>query len=108
MSTAARRPYRALGHRDFRLLAGALLVSVTGSQMQVAAIDWHIWLLTHSPLALGAVGLVRAVPIVVFSLWGGVAADRFDRKRVMIAAESVMIGSAALLAVLTLLGRETL
>jgi MFS family permease len=106
--TAARRPYEALGHRDFRLLGCALLVSVTGSQMQVAAIDWHIWLLTHSPLALGAVGLVRAVPIVVFSLWGGVAADRFDRKRVMIAAESVMIGSALLLAVLTLLGRETL
>jgi MFS family permease len=89
-------------------MASALLVSITGSQMQVAAIDWHIWLLTHSPLALGAVGLVRAVPIVVFSLWGGVAADRFDRKRVMIAAESVMICSALLLGVLTLLGRETL
>lgn len=107
-SAAPRRPYRALAHPDFRRLAGALLVSITGSQMQVAAIDWHIYLLTRSPLALGAVGLVRVVPIVVFSLWGGIAADRFDRKRVMVAAETVMIGSALLLAILTFRGSESL
>ena len=103
-----RRPYHALRSRDYRRLLFALLVSITGSQMQNAAIDWHIWILTRSPLALGAVGLVRVVPIVVFSLWGGVAADRYDRKRVMIAAESVMILSALLLAGFTFAGRETL
>ena len=109
MSTpVTRRPYHALAHPEYRRLLVALLVSITGSQMQVAAIDWHVYLLTRSPLALGAVGLVRVVPIVVFSLWGGIAADRFDRRRVMIAAESVMIGSALALAILTFTGRESL
>ncbi|HZU22150.1 MAG TPA: hypothetical protein VE998_04900, partial [Terriglobales bacterium] len=47
------RPYRALRHRDFRLLASATLISVVGTQMQNVGIDWHMYLLTRSPLALG-------------------------------------------------------
>lgn len=102
------RPYRALRHRDFRRLWAAQLVSVTGSQMQTAAIHWHVYLLTGSPLALGAIGLVRVLPIVVFSLWGGLAADRADRRRVMSAAQSAMALSALLLTLLTLGGGESL
>ena len=49
--------------------------------MQVVAINWHIYLLTHSALALGFVGLTRVVPVIVFSMWGGVLADRADRRR---------------------------
>jgi MFS family permease len=68
--------------------------------MQVVAINWHIYLLTHSALALGLVGLTRVLPIIVFSMWGGVLADRADRKRVMFAAQSAMtlvsVGLAAL------------
>lgn len=101
------RPYHALKHRDFRLLGLATLVSIVGTQMQNVSIDWHIYLLTHSPLALGFVGLVRVLPIIAFSLWGGVVADRHDRKRVMFAAQTVMATCALLLAVATLLHRET-
>jgi MFS family permease len=83
-------------------------VSQVGSQMQAVALHWHIYLLTGSPLALGAVGLTRALPTALFSLWGGVVADRHDRRRVMLAAQSGMALVALALAALTLSGRETL
>lgn len=105
---SGRRPYHALRHRDFRRLWASQLVSLTGSQMQVAAINWHVYLLTRSALALGFVGLTRVVPIILFSLWGGVVADRRDRRRVMFAAQAVMALVSAALAALTLARRETL
>jgi len=102
-----RRPaFPALRHRDFRLLWLAQLVSVTGSQMQVVAINWHVYLLTKSPLALGLVGLVRVVPIVLCSLIGGVVADAIDRKRLMIVTQTVMLVSAAVLAGITASGLD--
>lgn len=96
--------FAALRHRDFRLLWLGQLVSGTGSQMQLVAINWHVYLLTGSPLALGLVGLVRVVPIVACSLVGGVVADAVDRKRLMIITQSVMLLSAALLAISTATG----
>jgi MFS family permease len=85
-----RRPYLALRHADYRRLAATQLVSLTGSQMQVVALNWHVYLLTHSALALGFVGLTRVAPIILFSLWGGLVADRRDRRFVMMAAQSAM------------------
>jgi MFS family permease len=104
----ARRPYQALAHRDFRRLGIAQLISLTGSQMQVAAINWHVYLLTHSALALGFVGLTRVVPIIGLSLWAGIVADRHDRRKVMFLAQLVMAASAGALALLTFRNRETL
>ena len=96
--------FSALRHRDFRLLWIGQMISVTGSQMQLVAINWHVYLLTKSPLALGGVGLVRVLPIVVCSLIGGVVADAVDRKRLMIATQGLMLLSAALLAAMTASG----
>src|SRR5262249_56602647 len=93
-----RSAFLVLRHRDFRLLWLGQLVSVTGSQMQLVAINWHVYILTKSALALGMVGLVRVVPIILCSLMGGVAADVFDRKRLMMVTQSVMLLSAAVLA----------
>jgi MFS family permease len=107
-STTARSPYLALRHRDFRRLLLSQLFSSVGSQMQVVAINWHIYLLTRSPLALGFVGLTRVLPIVFFSLWAGVVADRRDRRRVMVATQLAMTAVALLLAGSTFLRRETL
>ncbi len=76
--------------------------------MQVVAINWHVYLLTKSPLALGFVGLTRVVPIIIFSLWGGVIADRRDRRRVMIVTQAAMTAVALSLAAATFFGRETL
>jgi len=76
--------------------------------MQAAAIDWHVYLLTHSPLALGMVGLSRIIPIASLSLPGGVVADRYDRKRVMLVTQLTMTAVAALLGLLTLTHHETI
>src|SRR6185295_10345876 len=102
ISSMRQRPYRVLRHPDFRRLWVAQFVSQTGSQMQVVAINWHIYLLTHSALALGFVGLTRVVPIVLFSLWGGIVADRMDRRRIMLAAQTVMALVSVVLAWLAL------
>ena len=82
------------------------IVSVTGSQMQMVAINWHIYLLTHSALALGLVGLFRAGPIILCSLVGGVVADVIDRRRLMIATQTVMLTSSAILALVTFSGLQ--
>jgi len=99
-----RSAFSVLRHRDYSLLWFGQLVSVTGSQMQVAAINWHVYLLTKSSLALGGIGLVRVMPIVLCSLVGGVAADVFDRKHLMIVTQTVMAVSAVLLAIFTMHG----
>jgi MFS family permease len=101
-------PYLALRHRDFRRLVVSQLLSLVGSQMQVVALNWHIYLLTRSPLALGFVGLTRVVPIIAFSLWGGVVADRYDRRRLMIWTQLAMTAVALALSGLTFANRETL
>ena len=94
----------ALRHRNFRLLWIGLLISFSGSLMQSAAILWHVSLLVpddRRALALGMVGLVRVVPIIFFSLLSGVAADVFDRRKLMLVTQSVSALLAAALAILT-------
>jgi MFS family permease len=88
-------------------MAISMLVSLVGTQMQNVAIDWHIWVLTRSPLALGLVGLVRVVPIVILSLVGGLVADRRDRRRVLLVTQSTMTLVALALGAATLLGRDS-
>jgi MFS family permease len=100
------KPYHALRHPDFRRLWLSQLVSLLGSQMQSVAMHWHVYLLTGSPLALGLMGLVRVLPIILFSLWGGVVADRRDRRWVMFGAQTVMAAASAALAAITFGGYE--
>ena len=102
-----RSSFAALRHRDFRLLWLGQIVSVTGSQMQFVAINWHVYVLTKSAFALGLVGLFRGAPIIICSLVGGVVADAVDRKRLMIATQSVMLLSAVLLTLATIVGLKS-
>jgi len=74
--------------------------------MQFVAINWHVYLLTKSALALGLVGLFRGGPIILCSLIGGVVADAVDRKRLMMATQALMLASAAGLALITLTGLQ--
>jgi MFS family permease len=99
--------FAALRHRDFRLLWLGQIVSVTGSQMQSVAINWHVYLLTKSAFALGLVGLFRGLPIIFCSLAGGVVADAVDRKKLMIVTQSAMLISAGLLTLGTFAGLES-
>jgi len=85
-----------------------MMVSIAGSQMQLWAIFWHIRTLTPEPIALGAVGLVRILPVIIFSLIGGALADIADRRKVMFVTQSVMALEALTLTFLTLSGHITL
>ena len=84
---------------------------MAGSMMQSAAILWHVSLLvppSHRGMALGMVGLVRVVPIIVLSLIAGVVADAVDRRRLLIVTQSGMALSAAILAWVTFKGVHAL
>ncbi len=97
----------ALRHRNFRLIWIGQLISVSGSMMQTAAVLWHIAQVVpegKKGIALGLVGLVKIVPIVAFSLLGGVLADALDRRRLMLGAQTLMTCFAGLLAWLTFRG----
>jgi MFS family permease len=107
VSSSNHSAFAALRHRDFRLLWLGQIVSITGSQMQLVAINWHVYLLTKDPLALGLVGLFRGVPIIICSLAGGVVADAVDRKRAMIVTQTLMLLTAALLTAETLAGLKS-
>lgn len=97
-------PFSALKFRDFRLLWLGLLISRIGSEMQVVAVAWHIYLLTGSPLSLGLIGLARFLPVIFFAVIGGIAADMVNRKKVMLVAQIFMTIFAAILAVTTYMG----
>ena len=80
-----------LRHRNFRLIWIGLLLSFIGSFMQNAALLWNVSLLVPADrkgLALGLVGLVRVVPIVIFSIISGVVADASDRRKLMLLTQS--------------------
>jgi MFS family permease len=93
----------ALKNRKFFLLWSGLLISIAGSQMQLAAIHWHIRELTGvpDPLALGGIGLARILPVIVFSLFGGAFADTYNRRTIIFITQSLMAVTAGGLALLT-------
>ena len=95
--------FAALDIPAFRNYFIATVVSNIGSWMQIVAQGWLVLSLTDSPFYLGLVGLVRAVPTILLSLIGGVLADRFDRRRILIVTQSVAMISSILLAVLVML-----
>jgi MFS family permease len=100
----------ALRYRNFRLLWLGQLISMCGSMMQNVAILWHISLLVapgQKGLALGLVGLVRVVPIIVLSLVSGVVADVLDRRKVMLMTQTGMALLAFVLAAVTFGGLHT-
>ncbi|HEU4642914.1 MAG TPA: MFS transporter [Gemmatimonadaceae bacterium] len=91
-------PYAALRHRDYRLfLAGRALFTVA-EQMLDVSIGWELYERTHSALALGIVGLVLVVPSIVLALPAGHTADRYDRRRIVIAAQGAFMACALALA----------
>jgi MFS family permease len=90
-----------LRHRDFRLFWIGLLLSSIGSQFTTVAMAWQIYELTNSPLQIGLIGLVRAVPQVAMLLFGGLLADAMDRRRLMIATQASLFLVSGVLALLT-------
>ena len=100
---AAGRTVRALRHRNFRLFFFGQLVSLIGSWMQSLAQGWLIWRLTHSTTMLGLVGFFQFAPVLLLGLFGGVAADRFDRHKLVIVTQAALLAQSVILAILTLM-----
>ena len=99
--------FQALVIRDFRLLWIANLIAAFAMQMQMVARGWLIYDLTSSPLALTWVILSFMLPSFVFSLWGGVIADRVRKKPIMIVAQLVNAAATVALATIVYLGEVT-
>src|SRR5512147_1149978 len=96
-----------LRHRDFRIFWIGLLLSSVGSQFTTVAMAWQIYELTNSPLQIGLIGLVRAVPQVAMLLFGGLLADAMDRRRLMMATQASLFLVSGTLAFLTMTGSVT-
>ncbi|MDO8583162.1 MAG: MFS transporter [bacterium] len=94
--------FAALKYRDFRLLWIGLLISNIGSQMQIAAVNWHIFVLTHSAVALGLIGLSRFLPITIFALVGGAVADAHNRRKILFITQTTLTIFSFILAISTL------
>jgi MFS family permease len=103
--TAARMgTFASLQIRDYRLLWWGMIVSNIGTWMQMVAQGYLVYQLTDSPLMLGLVGFVRAVPVFTFSLFAGVVADRVDRRKLLIVTQTLAGVFALALGILTSMG----
>jgi MFS family permease len=97
----ARRMLAAFTYRDFRVQWIGACTSSIGTWMQIAAQNWLIVSLTNaSPFFLGLDAFLQQLPIILFSLIGGVFADRYDRRRTLIASQFVQMGTSGTLALL--------
>src|SRR6185436_5674309 len=90
-------------NRDYRLLYIGQLVSAFGSMITYVAVPKQIWDLTHSSFAVGLLGAVQLVPLLLFALWGGAYADSMDRRKLLVISEAFMALWSVLLVVNTLL-----
>jgi MFS family permease len=97
--------FSSLRVRNFRLFAAGQVVSNTGTWMQRVAQDWLVLQLTHgSGTAVGIATGLQFLPLLMFSLWGGMIADRYPKRRVLIVTQASMGALALILAVLALTG----
>ncbi len=96
--------FASLRIRNFRLFLGAQVVSVTGTWMQSVAQMWLVLHLTGSGLALGVTAALQFLPMLLFGTYGGLLADRIDKRRVLMLTQSLAGVTALVLAFLTLSG----
>jgi predicted MFS family arabinose efflux permease len=97
-----RKTLKAFSYRDFRLMWAGAFTSSVGTWMQEVAQNWLILTMTGSTLLLGLDAFLGDAPFLLFSLFGGVMADRVDRRRILLGSQYVQMASATLLAVLLL------
>jgi MFS family permease len=94
--------------RDFRLIWTGQLISLTGRMITTVALPFQVFLLTRSSLAVGLIGLVEVVPLVVFGIVGGPIADRVDRRRLLLVTEAGLVVTSSLLLAGALAGHPSL
>src|SRR3954454_4609284 len=99
-----RRVFKAFHYRDFRLMWIGACTSSIGTWMQIVAQGWLIYRISHSAFLLALDQFLSGIPIFLFSLVGGVIADRVERRKVLLASQYLQMASAATLTVLVAFG----
>src|SRR5438874_11298490 len=95
-------PWRVLRNRNYSLLFWGELISSAGTQMQVVAVAWQVYLLTHSAIALGLIGLVQAIPRLILSLVGGVFVVVFYWRKLLLVIDITLVIYFTVLALCTI------
>lgn len=98
--SAARVGLGALAHRNFRLFLLGQGISLVGTWMQTVALGWLVLTLTDSPFAVGLNSALRALGVLLFTLYAGIVADRVDKRRLVILTQALQMVEALALAVL--------
>src|SRR5262245_56296015 len=96
--SALARVFHAFTYRDFRLLWFGAFISSSGTWLQETALNWLLKKLTDDPSYLGYNAFLSTSPILIFTLIGGVLADRFDRRRILITSQWLQLSFALTLA----------
>jgi predicted MFS family arabinose efflux permease len=99
-----RRVFKAFHYRDFRLMWFGACTSSIGTWMQIVAQGWLIYRLSHSAFLLALDQFLGGIPIFLFSLIGGVVADRVERRKILLSSQYVQMFSATLLTILVATG----
>jgi MFS family permease len=99
-TSTLRRVFKAFQYRDFRLMFVGACTSSIGTWMQIVAQGWLIYRLSHSSFLLGLDQFLGGLPIFLFTLIGGVVADRIERRKILLMSQYVQMASAAILTVL--------
>src|SRR5579875_1612718 len=101
---AGRVTFAALSVPNYRRYCAGQSISLIGTWMQMTAQSWLVFTLTHSGTMLGVIVALQTLPVLLLGPYGGVVADRVDKRRMMIGLQSMMGVLALVLGVLTLTG----
>ncbi len=93
--------FSSLSVPNYRLYWSGMFISLTGNWIQTVALSWLVFQLTNSAFLLGVVGFLSSIPIFLFSLFGGVIADRMNKRNVLLFTQVVFMALAFILAILT-------
>ncbi len=103
-SGVLRQTFRALRYRNFRLFTAGQIISLIGTWMEQTAMGWLVYQLTNSTFLLGVVTAAGTAPMLLFSMWGGVLADRLPKRWILVATQIAAMIFAFTLATLVWLG----
>src|SRR5260370_29210319 len=106
-TSTLRRVFKAFHYRDFRLMWFGACTSSIGTWMQIVAQGWLIYRLSHSAFLLALDQFLGGIPIFLFSLIGGVVADRTERRKILLLSQYIQMGTATILTLLAATGTET-
>ncbi|PIU20599.1 MAG: MFS transporter [Elusimicrobia bacterium CG08_land_8_20_14_0_20_59_10] len=95
---------RAFKYRNYRLFFGGQCISLVGTWMQMVALSWLVYRLTGSTVLLGVTGFANQIPSLLLAPFTGVAADRFDRRKILLFTQALAMTQALALALLVLYG----